>query len=230
MVDFMGAIKKPFSDMKTLGIGTILGAIPGVNLLVVGYALKVAEDTTKGDTKLRAWAVGDIIDYIIKVILMLIIEIVYYIIPVILVAVGIGGAIMTLITSLSSGITNPTILMQTVMASLATGAPLIIIGVILGIIAAIMMPMALMKWIKSGSVLAAFNVIAVIKNVLTVDYILALIVSIVYIMVLCIAAIIIELILGMIPIIGFILILLVNGLLIFLISTTMYSIIAQTVK
>ena len=48
MVDYVEAIKKPFSDLKTLAIGTILSAIPLVNLLASGFALKVAEDTIKG--------------------------------------------------------------------------------------------------------------------------------------------------------------------------------------
>ncbi len=42
MVDIVGGIKKPFSDIKTLIISTIIGAIPIVNFLLFGYALKTA--------------------------------------------------------------------------------------------------------------------------------------------------------------------------------------------
>lgn len=39
MVEYLEALKRPFSDMKKLLIGIILGGIPLINLIVVGYTL-----------------------------------------------------------------------------------------------------------------------------------------------------------------------------------------------
>ena len=39
MVDFIEALKRPFSDGKKFLIGIVLGLIPIVNLIVVGYKL-----------------------------------------------------------------------------------------------------------------------------------------------------------------------------------------------
>jgi hypothetical protein len=80
MVNYTEAMKKPFSDLKTLGIGSIIGAIPIVNMLISGYGAKTAEDVMGKKNKLRAWAVGDVMDYIIKLIMMIIIQIVYMIV------------------------------------------------------------------------------------------------------------------------------------------------------
>jgi hypothetical protein len=230
MIDFMDAIKKPFSDKKTLGIGTIIGAIPVLNVFVTGYALKVAEDTVKGNNKLRAWAIGDIIEYIIKIIMMYIISAIYFIIPMILIAIGVGGAMLTIINGFAGGTTNISTLFQTALSSLAVGAPLIILGGIIGLIAVLLLPMATVRWLKAGKITAAFNIIAVIKNALTMDYIVALIAGIIYAIVLTIVATIISVILGLIPVIGVILMLLIQGALTFLLSVTMYTMIAQTVK
>ena len=43
MVDYAKAIMKPFSNMTTLVIGMVIGAIPVLNLLVTGYGLKVGQ-------------------------------------------------------------------------------------------------------------------------------------------------------------------------------------------
>ena len=227
MVDYMAAIKKPFSDMKTLGIGTVLGAIPLVNILVSGYILKVAEDTIKKKNALRKWAIDDVIDYIVKAIMAIIISVVYMIIPLILIGFGIGGAVMAALASLT---TDPTQIGVTVMNSLAAGAPLIILGALLAIIATLLLPMAMMKWLKAGKLGAAFNIITVIKNALTKDYIITLIVIFIYAIVLALIIGVISIILAFIPVIGWILVMLLSGLMSFAIGVTAYTALAQTVK
>ncbi len=241
MVDFGECIKKPFSDMKTLLVGMIIGAIPIVNILLSGFILKVAEDTTKGKNKLRSWAAGDILDYIVKAILAAIVGIVYFIIPIILIFLGIGSALFAILgtllpsmdpNALGSG-TPPAVDPMTIVSALlngaSAGAPLIIIGIILAIIAALILPMAIMKWLKSGSLAAAFNVPAVIKNCLTGKYIIALIVG--AILAIIIGAILsaIGMVLLLIPIVGFILMALVSGLSSYIVGVMYYSMLAQTV-
>jgi hypothetical protein len=229
MVNYMDAIKKPFSDLKTLGIGGVLGAIPIVNLLVNGYGLKTAEDVMAKKNALRKWAVNDLVEYLLKAIIMLVIGFVYTIIPVILILVGVGGAIVTAIMS-AQGATGADAIGQLIVNSLMTGAPFIILGVILLIIALIMLPMAILKWIKSKSIAKAFNVIEVAKNVLTVDYIVSLIVLFVYSIILAIIVGVISMIVGLIPVVGFLLILYLQGLMTFAMQVTTYTTLAQTVK
>jgi hypothetical protein len=227
MVDYMSAIKKPFSDLKTLGIGAVLGAIPVVNLLVSGYAVKTAEDVISKKNNLRKWALNDIVEYIIKLVMALIIGIVYMIIPGIVIAVGVGGAILT---GLASYAADPSALTTTLMSSLAVGAPIILVGVLLALIAAFLTPVAIMKWLKSGSIMSAFGLLTVIKSALTIDYIVTLIVVIIYAIVLMIIAGIITLILAIIPVIGALLGMIVMGGVSFALAVTEYTLIAQVVK
>ena len=52
-IDYVEALKRPFSDMKNLAIGSLLGIIPIVNFIVIGFTLlstglteeKVGRDT-----------------------------------------------------------------------------------------------------------------------------------------------------------------------------------------
>ena len=227
MVEYMEAIKKPFSDLKTLGIGAVLGAIPIVNLLVSGYAAKTAEDTMAKKNKLRAWKFDDAVEYLIKAIMMIVISIVYSIVPLIIIGAGVGGAV---IAAISSGISNPETMLTALLGSLAVGAPIILIGVILLIIAAFLTPMAIMKWLQKGNLGAAFNIMDVIKNALTANYIISFILIIVIAIVYSAVAAIISGILALIPVIGFIIALLISGAISFAISVTSYTIFAQTVK
>ena len=229
MVEYMEAIKKPFSDMKTLGIGAVVGAIPLVSLLLSGYALKTAEDAVKGKKGLRAWALSDVADYAVKLVMLWIISIVYYIIPALIIGVGIGGAILT---AISGGIdlANPSTILDKIIPSMMVALPFVAIGGIILLIAMFLLPMAIMKWIKSGNVGAAFNIGSVVKNALTVDYIVSLIVLIIYAIVLVIIAGIISLVLAFIPVIGWILAYIVSGAVAFALAVTEYAILAQVVK
>ena len=226
MVDFGNAIKKPFSDKKTMLIGLILGAIPVVNLLIGGYALKVAEDTIKGNTAIRKWVVGDIVEYITKLIMSVIISIVYLIIPLIIIVIGIGTAAVNLLPALTTGTIDPTVFMT----ALGAGGAIVLVGVILAVLVSLALPMAIMKWLKAGSMGAAFKIGDVVKSCLTGDYIITWIVVIIYSVILTAILGLIAGLLGMIPYIGIVLSMLVLGLLTFSLSVTEYSMFAQTVK
>jgi hypothetical protein len=225
MVDYMEAIKKPFSDMKTFVIGTILNAIPIVNLLVSGYVLKVAEDTINQNNQLRAFEGNDIMEYIIKYVMSVIISIGYFIIPLVVIGIGIGTGVMNMIAGMnSSNMTNA--LLGMIMSS----GPIVIVGGILAMIAAFLMPMGLMKFLKSGDVKEAFNIKEVIGNALTGDYIITLIVLGIYGTVLGIIGTIIGIALAFIPVIGWLLTMIVAGGIGFAILVTGMTAIAQTVK
>lgn len=226
MVEFVEAIKKPFSDLKTLGIGAIVGAIPIVNLLVSGYGAKTAEDVLNKKNKLRDWKIADLGEYIIKIIMMVIIQIAYLIIPGIVIVIGFGGAILTALPALMA---NPNDF-NAVLNSLLVGGPIILIGLILFLIAAFLLPIAIMKWLKKGKLGDAFALGKVVKNALTLDYIVSLIVIIVYAVILAIVVGIIGGILSLIPVLGALLVMILGGGMLFALTTTQYTILAQVVK
>ncbi len=230
MVNYVEAMKKPFSDLKTLGIGAVIGAIPLVNMLVSGYGAKTAEDVLSKKNKLRVWAVADLGEYIIKLIMMLIIQIGYMIIPAIIIAIGFGSALLTALPIIMSNPSDMTTIMNSILPSLAVGAPIITIGAILLLVAAFLLPMAIMKWLKKDKLGAAFSIGSVVKNALTMDYIVSLIVIFVYAIVLSIVAMIIGMILLIIPVVGPILMMVVSGGIMFTLTTTQYTILAQVVK
>jgi len=222
MVDFVEAIKKPFSDLKTLGIGAVIGAIPIVNLLVSGYGAKTAEDVMSKKNKLRAWKVDDAMEYVTKFVMMLVIQIAYMIVPLIIIAIGVGSALLTALPVIMSNPSDMTTIMNSLLPSLVIGGPIIIIGLILLLVAAFLLPMATMKWIKKGKLGAAFAVGSVVKNALTLDYVVALIVVFVYAIVLTMVASLVS----WIPILGWI----IMGGVAFALTTTQYTILAQIVK
>jgi hypothetical protein len=229
MVDIMAAIKKPFSDKKTMGIGLIIGAIPIVNLLIQGYALKTAQETIKGNNSLIPFATGDIVEYILNFVKAFVIGIVYMIVPLIIMGIGIGSAAAGILAN-ASALSDPNTAVEILMQNLAVGGPIILIGILLALIAALILPMAMMKWLKTGNVMAAFSVMSVIKNALTANYIIALIVAAIYSMILSTIVLIIATILGMIPVIGFVLVMLIMGFLTFAIQVTTMTMIAKTVN
>lgn len=219
MVEYIEAIKKPFADLKTFAIGSVLGAIPLANLVVSGYGLKTAEDVMNKKNKLRKWSFDDLGEYVIKIIKYFIISFAYMLIPGIILVVGIGGALFAGIANYAA---NPEAIGQAIMSSLLVGAPILLLGAILMAVACFLLPMAIMKWLKSGSLKSAIGLGAIVKNSLTADYIISLAVIIVYAILLMIPVAI----LAVIPLIG----ILAAGAYAFCMSVTSYTILAQTVK
>ena len=220
-LDFGKAISKPFSDVKTLGISSVLNIIPLVNLLVTGYVMTMAKDTMKGKNQLREWKTDSLEEYVVNAIMAIVIQLGYFIIPLIVMGIGIAGAIGIVLANP----TNPDI-----PAILAVGGLPLMVGLLLALIAAFLVPMAMMKWIKSGEVGAAFKIGDVVKNCLTGDYIVAWIFTIVFALVVGFVLGMIGLMLLFIPGIGFILYLLLNGAMSFIITVVAYTLFAQTIK
>lgn len=230
MVNYAEAIKKPFSNLKTLGIGAVISAVPLVNLLTNGYALKTAEDVIGKKNKLRDWKLDDIGEYVIKAVLLIVLSLAYLIIPLIIIGIGFGAAVLNMLPAIINGTGDVNSVMNTLIPSLMVGGPIILIGLLLAIIAVFLLPMATMKWLKKKEFSAALNIGSVVKNALTLDYILSLIVIFVYAVILAFVAGILNVALAMIPVIGVLLGLIVTGGITFAISVTEYTILAQVVK
>ena len=54
-MDYIGAIKRSFSDWKKLLIGCLLNIIPITNLFSIGYTLECARSELKNKRELPAW-------------------------------------------------------------------------------------------------------------------------------------------------------------------------------
>lgn len=55
MINFLEAVKRPFADCKALVLGIVIGALPLVNFLLLGFGLGEAERTLHGRRKAMNW-------------------------------------------------------------------------------------------------------------------------------------------------------------------------------
>ena len=106
MVDYAGALKKPFSNIPNLVIGTIITAIPIVSILLLGYAVRVIEGVSKGAKETPKWS-EDIGGLIVKSILVFLIVLIYMIPTLIVFAIVFALAAGVLIASLAAELFDP---------------------------------------------------------------------------------------------------------------------------
>ncbi|MFH1391060.1 MAG: DUF4013 domain-containing protein [Candidatus Diapherotrites archaeon] len=219
MVDYAAAIKKPFSDMQTLGIGIILGFIPVISLLVNGYGIGVARKVVNKDNKLPKWDPGKIVQYVKDFIVGMVISIIYLIPAAILVIFG-GIAIIGPIISAAMGGEISDALAGQLIGSIAAGGILFILAIILAIIGGLFATMGIIFYAKTGSIGAAFSFGAILKKILTGTFLAAFVIYIVY-------AIVLAIIMGVLSIIPFLGSLIGLGLLTYATSVTGQTLFAQ---
>jgi hypothetical protein len=189
MVDFVNALKRPFSDINKFLIGTLLGIIPIVNLTVIGYTL-----VSTGFTKIKLerdslpeWKnYGDLF---MKGLISGIIGFLLFI-PVILVFFGAFGTVIMSpqVSTIFGGISPGT--WDRLMAGeisetqiedwfaqnwtqfiplLMSATPFIILGALLAFLASYFLPVIILGWLKEGRVSAGFSW-EVVKKAVTLDY------------------------------------------------------------
>lgn len=188
MVEYMAHIKKPFSDIKTLVIGTVIGIIPIVSLLNTGFGLVSANNYLSGNKSLAEWKTDSIVDMLTKAIMSIIVSFVYLLPAMIVFGIVFGGSALSILGGGDVGAIYGTIAVLGLFGIL--GALLVFVGLL-------MIPMALMNMLKNGFG-AAFSFGTVLKKVFTGKYIVTIIVSMVYMFVLAI----LFGVLSIIPIIG----------------------------
>ncbi len=189
MVDFVEAFKRPFSDGKKFLIGIVLGLIPIVNLIVVGYKLVSTgfTDVKVDKDSLPEWRnYGDLF---MKGLISAIIGFIMYI-PVFLVLFsGFGAVITSPVLSTMLGGISPDSWNRLMTGEITdiqieewftqnwlqfiplflTAVPFLILGVVLALLASYILPVVLLGWLKEGSVGAGFSW-NVIKKAFTMDY------------------------------------------------------------
>ncbi len=225
MTNYGNAITKPFSDMKNLGIGTILGAIPIVNMLAVyGYGMNCAKHADK--KSLPKWE--DIGSHVIASIVAMVTTLVYMI-PAIIVGVLMAGALITTIfgsvASMGSETVDPFSMVAGMLGTMAVG---MIVVLILGLIAAFLVPLALTRYVLKGGFKEAFAFGKIIKRALTGEYIITWLVYMIYAI---IVSIIIGIISGVISMallgVGFIVSMILSGFMMYIIAVTGFTMFGQ---
>ncbi|MCD6247128.1 MAG: DUF4013 domain-containing protein [Candidatus Diapherotrites archaeon] len=249
MVSFGTAIKRPFQDLKTAIIGIILGAIPVVNILTVpGFALRNAKKSLEGDDSLLSW--GDWGDIIVKSILLIVLLLIYIGIivaiffAVFLLSLGVFGLLGISMESLpfngptttgyatafptsNTGIygalpgTKPG-------ASLFGSIPVTTLGIatvfailyILSVFLMVLIPMAIMHWVKQDSFTAGLAIPSLFRRT---PYITAIFYSSIYSAVLTVVGVILT----QIPVVG---IYLAMGFVFYAGATTISTLFAQAYR
>ena len=214
MVEYVEALKRPFSDLNKLLIGVILGSIPIANLTVMGYTLVSTGFTKEKVDKdsLPEWK--NYSDLFMKGLVAAIIGLLLFL-PNTLVAFGAFGTIATspVLNQMLGGISPATwnriftgqitdIEMQDWFAEnwtqfipiLVSATPFIILGTVLAIIASYIMPVIILGWLKEDRVGAGFRW-EVVKKALTTDYLINWIVVGIF-------GLILSALLGWIPLLG----------------------------
>ncbi|HEX55492.1 MAG: hypothetical protein DRO94_03775 [Candidatus Altiarchaeales archaeon] len=184
MVDFSNAIKRPFTDVKKLCIGTLLELIPIVNFIVTGYQLRCAKSAMNKDFKLPEWE--NWTDLFVKGLTAIIIGFIYSMPIILILVLSMGGAMMSFI-----GLSGR--------EAAAGGFLSLGIGTFLGLLILILtiyvIPLAVLAYIEKDSFYEAFDFDKIARKARKKDYFVAWIVMLVY-------SFVISAVLSIVPIVG----------------------------
>ena len=221
MVDYGGALKKPFQDITKLIIGIVLSIIPILSFFATGYLVETAKKTLAKDNNLPEWTNWG--GLFVSGLSVFVISIIYFIPAIIVAFIGLApviGAVMGTITAaMASGdvaaISSTAIMnaaLPAIMSSMASAMVFFLIAAILAFVAGFLLPMAQVFYAKEGFG-GAFKVGSILKACLTGNYIVSWIIIIVIGMIL-------SGILAILPIVG-------SAIATFYIGIASYTIFAQ---
>ena len=187
MVDYIGAIKRPFSDSKKLLLGLVFSIIPIVNFISSGYQLECCRSAYKNKSELPEWK--DYGELFIRGLLNGIIWAIYSI-PVMIVFFYVIGKSIFSLADLYSTDTSAFLaeLIRTV------GYSLIAI-ILLGILTAYVCYYAIIRFAMNYKFKDAFQFSEILNGIIKKEYFLGWLVAGIY-------SLIIGLLLGIIPFIG----------------------------
>ena len=174
MVDYVEALKRPFSDLAKLLIYIVISIIPIVNFISSGYLLDVAQTSMRRKSKLPEF--NDYTRLFIEGIKMIIIGFIYMI-PALIIMVLAGVSIGFKITSL---------------ATFGVG---MILAIITALIMAYISTGAILRYAEKRNIKEAFNCRAIGKKIFNSKFFVGWIIALVI-------AVVIDVVLGIIPLIG----------------------------
>lgn len=208
MVNYIEAIKRPFSDFKKLLLGLVFSIIPIVNFIGSGYQLECCRSAYKNKSELPEWKnYGELF---IKGVLNGVIWIIYSI-PVIAVFLYVIGKSLFGLADLYSTDTTAFLaeLIRTVGYSLVT-------IILLGILTTYIAYYASVRFAMNYKFKDAFQFSEILNGIIKKEYFLAWLVAGIY-------SLIIGLLLGIIPFIG-------SGVAGFLSGVTFMTVLGQVYK
>ncbi len=177
MVDYIGAIKRPFSDGKKTSIAALLYMVPLFKIITQlfagGWLLEVASSAMHKKAKLPDWKSWG--DLFMKGLLASILAIIYSV-PAGLAILVVGGSVLfAVVSSLLSGGGIPDL------AGLVAGASIgLLVILILGIAAAYIMPSAILAYADKRRFTAGLDFGLVLRKAFTGKYVSAWAISMVY--------------------------------------------------
>jgi hypothetical protein len=177
MVDFEGAIKRPFQDFKKLGIGALMYMIPIVDLITrffaSGYTLECAKTAMKKKSKMPEWT--DWGNLFLKGLSVFAIALIY--------AIPIGIIAAFMVVKAMQGIGWSTMLSvqpEMIMSNIASLGLGFILFMVLLLLFSYIMPMVLMFFVDKWKFGDAFKLGEIFKKAFTGKYFIAWIVIMVY--------------------------------------------------
>lgn len=204
---YVDAIKRPFQDLKKLIIGIIITIIPIVNFISTGYILECIKLTLKKSNKMPEWK--DWGRLFIKGLGVVVISIIYSIPVFIVLILTLGTAFLT---GLFTYKVNHMVAMITAITTAGLG---LILTIIVFIIMFLLSSVAVIRYAEKGRFGAAFELSDIAKKAFTGHYFAAWLIAIVY-------AFIVIAILSLIPIVWLIAF--------FIVSVTMWTIMADAYR
>lgn len=138
--------KRLLSDGGRLIILIVLGIVPIVNWIVVGYAARVLRESPSIETPPKLERYGEMFVDGAKVFFA---SLIYMLIPTILIATG-GASLFAGIPSLQGGVVAPNVMLG------GTGVVLLLVGILLAIILLLLLAVGMAHMIKTGKFGKAF--------------------------------------------------------------------------
>lgn len=138
--------KRLLSDGGRLIILIVLGIVPIVNWIVVGYAARVLRESPSIQTPPKLERYGEMFVDGAKVFFA---SLIYMLIPTILIATG-GASLFAGIPSLQGGVVAPSVMLG------GTGVVLLLVGILLAIILLLLLAVGMAHMIKTGKFGKAF--------------------------------------------------------------------------
>ena len=219
MVDYVGAIRKPFSDLKTALLSIVIGLVGTltfglVNVILSGFVFESVRNHLHNDKHMPHFEAGNIVHYFIDGLKVLIVMVVYSIPGGILLLLAFGGIILGL---LSGGDTIT--LSNAILSSGALG----LVGFIVWTIGQWFAWLGVVNMAERERIGAAFNLPVILRTMLSGKFLVSLIVTIAYMFILLF-------ILAFLSVIslGLLLVALSGGLFVYAYQTTVLTIMAET--
>lgn len=224
LVDYLEAIKRPFGDFGKLLIGILLGILPIINLFVTGYALTAAKSVFKKKYDLPEWKNWG--DFFIRGLFSAVISIIYFLPAVILLLIFAASIVPAILQGIFESYTGQisAFVVGNIISRALAAIPVLVLAVLLVLIAAYILPSALLHYIKDWKFSDAFDLKSIFNKAFKGSYLLTWLFVIVYSI---IFGIVIGIIFGWIPVLCS---LIVSGLLSFVIGVTEFTAFADVFR